>query len=45
MAFECLEDNVNISDQVAILMQGTEYGDQQIKTAMQKELKERLEIA
>jgi tyrosyl-tRNA synthetase len=33
---------MNIDDQVALLMQGTEYGDEQLKQAMAKELRERL---
>ncbi len=36
---------MNIEEQVATLMQGAEYGDEQLKAAMQKELKERLELA
>lgn len=31
-----------IEEQLAILMQGTEYGDEQLKTAMEKELRQRL---
>jgi len=33
---------MNIDEQVALLMQGTEYGDEQLKQAMAKELRERL---
>jgi tyrosyl-tRNA synthetase len=33
---------MNIDDQVQYLMQGTEYGDESLKNAMAKELKERL---
>lgn len=33
---------MSIDDQVALLMQGTEYGDEQLKQAMASELKERL---
>ena len=33
---------MNIEEQVATLMQGTEYGDVELKNAMQKELHERL---
>jgi len=33
---------VKIEDQVALLMQGTEYGDEEVKQAMARELKERL---
>lgn len=33
---------MSIDEQVALLMQGTEYGDEQIKHAMARELKERL---
>ena len=33
---------MNIDEQVALLMQGTEYGDENLKEAMAKELKERL---
>jgi tyrosyl-tRNA synthetase len=33
---------MSIDEQVALLMQGTEYGDEQLKAAMQRELKERL---
>jgi tyrosyl-tRNA synthetase len=33
---------MSIDEQVALLMQGTEYGDEQLKEAMQRELKERL---
>ena len=34
-----------IEDQVALLMQGTEYGDEEIKAAMSAELKNRLILA
>jgi tyrosyl-tRNA synthetase len=33
---------MNIDEQVELLMQGTEYGDEELKRAMQKELRERL---
>ena len=33
---------MNIDDQVALLMQGTEYGDDEIKQVMAAELRERL---
>jgi len=33
---------MRIEDQVAILMQGTEYGDEEVKNVMQTELRERL---
>lgn len=33
---------MNIDEQVELLMQGTEYGDEELKQAMQKELRERL---
>jgi tyrosyl-tRNA synthetase len=33
---------MNIDEQVALLMQGTEYGDEQLKQAMANELRERL---
>jgi tyrosyl-tRNA synthetase len=36
---------MNIDQQVATLMQGTEYGDPQLKAAMEKELRERLVLA
>jgi len=36
---------VNIDDQVALLMQGTEYGDDEIKESMREELKQRLNQA
>jgi tyrosyl-tRNA synthetase len=36
---------INIHEQVEILMQGTEYGDEGLKEAMAKELKARLELA
>jgi tyrosyl-tRNA synthetase len=36
---------VTIEEQVALLMQGTQYGDDSLKAAMAKELKERLELA
>jgi len=36
---------IDISEQVEILMQGTDYGDEGTKEAMRKELKERLELA
>ena len=35
---------MKIEEQVATLMQGTEYGDSELKAAMAKELKERLEL-
>lgn len=36
---------MNIEEQVSLLMQGTEYGDENVKLAMTRELKERLELA
>ena len=36
---------MSIDEQVALLMQGTEYGDEQLKDAMRRELKERLLMA
>src|SRR5512133_1082767 len=33
---------MNIDDQVALLMQGTEYGDEALRRAMETELRERL---
>jgi tyrosyl-tRNA synthetase len=36
---------IDIIEQVEILMQGTDYGDEGTKEAMRKELKERLELA
>lgn len=33
---------MNINEQVATLMQGTEYGDEELRGAMEKELRERL---
>ncbi len=33
---------MNIDEQVALLMQGTEYGDPDIKQSMAQELKDRL---
>lgn len=36
---------MKIEEQVATLMQGTDYGDEQLKAAMQKELSERLLLA
>lgn len=36
---------MSIDEQVALLMQGTEYGDDQLKEAMARELKERLSEA
>jgi tyrosyl-tRNA synthetase len=33
---------MNINEQVATLMQGTEYGDEQLRAAMERELRERL---
>ena len=34
---------LDLDQQVALLMQGTEYGDEQLKAAMARELRERLE--
>lgn len=34
--------NLSLDEQVALLMQGTEYGDEQLKAAMAAELRERL---
>jgi tyrosyl-tRNA synthetase len=36
------EDQVNIEEQVELLMQGTEYGDEELKKAMTSELRQRL---
>lgn len=36
---------MNIEDQVSLLMQGTEYGDDEVKAAMMRELRERLILA
>lgn len=36
---------MNIEEQVELLMQGTEYGDEDLKKAMTAELRERLELA
>lgn len=36
---------MTLDEQVAYLMQGAEYGDEQVKAAMAAELKERLELA
>lgn len=36
---------MRIEDQVAILMQGTEYGDEEVKKVMETELRERLVMA
>ena len=36
---------MNIEDQVALLMQGTEYGDEDVKISMTRELRERLILA
>jgi tyrosyl-tRNA synthetase len=36
------EDQVNIEEQVELLMQGTEYGDEELKKAMTNELRQRL---
>lgn len=38
-------NNLTIEQQVAILMQGTEYGDTDLRDAMEQELKERLLVA
>src|SRR5512136_1140969 len=35
-------NKLSIDEQVALLMQGTEYGDEELKKAMARELKERL---
>jgi tyrosyl-tRNA synthetase len=37
--------NVSIDEQVELLMQGTEYGDEDLKKAMSAELRDRLELA
>jgi len=37
-----LEDEMNIEEQVELLMQGTEYGDEELKKAMTNELRQRL---
>jgi tyrosyl-tRNA synthetase len=36
---------VNIDEQIELLMQGTEYGDDELQKAMNAELRERLELA
>jgi tyrosyl-tRNA synthetase len=36
---------LNIDEQVALLMQGTEYGDKKLKQAMADELRDRLQLA
>ena len=36
---------MNIEEQVELLMQGTEYGDEELKKAMTAELRDRLELA
>jgi tyrosyl-tRNA synthetase len=36
------EDEMNIEEQVELLMQGTEYGDEELKKAMTNELRQRL---
>ena len=40
-----MRHNVNIDEQVELLMQGTEYGDQELKKAMTAELRDRIELA
>lgn len=40
-----IERNMTIDEQVALLMQGTEYGDEALKNAMADELRERLQEA
>lgn len=40
-----MRHNVNIDEQVELLMQGTEYGDQDLKKAMTAELRDRIELA
>src|SRR5574337_1617398 len=40
-----VEAAMNIEEQVELLMQGTEYGDDELKKAMTAELRERLELA
>ncbi len=40
-----LEAEMNVDEQVALLMQGTEYGDEAVKQAMTEELRERLVLA
>ena len=37
-----VKNNISIDEQVAYLMQGADYGDEQVKQAMASELKERL---
>jgi tyrosyl-tRNA synthetase len=37
-----VEDKMNIDEQVELLMQGTEYGDDELKQAMGTELRQRL---
>jgi tyrosyl-tRNA synthetase len=45
VAVNLLEVAVNIDQQVELLMQGTEYGDEELKKAMTTELRERLLLA
>jgi tyrosyl-tRNA synthetase len=40
-----VEDSMNIEEQIELLMQGTEYGDEDLKKAMTAELRERLLLA
>jgi tyrosyl-tRNA synthetase len=42
MRYFLREVRMNIDEQVELLMQGTEYGDEELKKAMAKELRERL---
>jgi len=42
MRYFLREVPMNIDEQVGLLMQGTEYGDEELKKAMAKELRERL---
>jgi tyrosyl-tRNA synthetase len=37
-----LEATMNINEQVELLMQGTEYGDESLKQAMTEELRQRV---
>jgi len=37
-----MEVHMNIEEQVELLMQGTEYGDEELKKAMTNELRQRL---
>lgn len=40
-----MEKIMNIDEQIELLMQGTEYGDEDLKKAMKSELRDRLVIS